>query len=514
MIIVYHQNNRIVKVEAKEENVFSEKKSIAEGLIEIAEKFPNDLIIWSHISLGSYLNVEKIDEIFHQNKIMASYNLSPNNFISDSIGYVDSLPSIKINKEVSYPTWMMSSNVGGIHATSLLLLKDQIEKDANFDYFLNSIAKLGMPLGLLCYSEPKLLKDCSEIFPKHKNDKYLLFRFVKQHYKTRWLYLLFLDLLLYKRTLAIFPFLMCFFQKNRYLNEDTFHKIEVTSKNKVIEEGTIDVIIPTIGRKKYLYDTLKDLSVQTYLPLNIIVVEQNPVQDSITELDYILNEHWPFQIKHIFTHQTGACNARNLALKEVKSEWVFMADDDIRIEQDFLDQAFRIIEKEGFEQITLGCYQPDYSSHKKINQKFQWGSFGSGCSIVKTKNIKTLSYNMSFEFGYGEDGDFGMQLRNLGYDILYSPQPEILHLKAPIGGFRTKHIMAWANEKIQPKPSPTVMLYKVLHLTQEQIDGYRTILFFKYYRVQKVKNPIQYYFNYKKQWLQSLYWVNKLNAIK
>lgn len=514
MIIVYHQNNRIVKVEAKTKDVFSEKKSIAESLIEIAEKFPNDLIIWSHISLEPYLNIEKINEIFHQDKVMASYNLAPNNFISDSIGYVDSSPFFKINKKASYPTWMMSSNVGGINASILLLLKNQIKTDENFDYFLNSIAKLGMSLGLLCYSDPKLLKDCTEIFPKHKDDKYLLFKFVKQHYKTRWVFLLFLDLFLYKRTWAICPFLMCFFQKNRHLNEDTFHQIETKSKNIVIEEGTIDVIIPTIGRKKYLYDTLKDLSVQTFLPLNIIIVEQNPVEDSITELDYILNENWPFQIKHVFTHQTGACNARNVALKEVKSEWVFMADDDIRIEPDFLEKTFLVIEKEGFEQITLGCYQPDYPSHKKINQKIQWGSFGSGCSIVKVKNIKTLSYNMSFEFGYGEDGDFGIQLRNLGHDILYSPQPEILHLKAPIGGFRTKHIQAWADEKVQPKPSPTVMLYKVLHLTQEQIDGYCTILFFKYYRVQKIKNPIRYYSSYKKQWKKSQFWANKLNTKK
>ncbi|MDQ6529635.1 glycosyltransferase family A protein [Flavobacterium sp. LHD-85] len=512
MIIVYHQNNKIVKVGAKTKNVFSEKKSIAKNLIEIAEEFPQDLIIWSHISLEFYLNVEKIDEIFHQEKIMASYNLSPNNFISDTIGYVDSSPFLKINKEVSYPTWMMSSNVGGIHASILLLLKNQIKIDPNFDYFLNSIARLGMSKGLLCYSDPKLLKDCPQIFPKYKEDKNLLFRFVKQHYKTRWIFLLFLDLFLYKRILAVFPFLMCFFYKKRYLKTDTFHNIKTESKNKVIKEGTIDVIIPTIGRKKYLYDTLKDFSLQTFLPINIVIVEQNPVPETITELDYILNENWPFKIIHIFTHQTGACNARNLALKEVKSEWVFMADDDIRIEADFLEETFQVIKKEGFEQITLGCYQPDYSSHKKIKQKFQWGSFGSGCSIVKTENIKTLSYNMSFEFGYGEDGDFGMQLRNLGYDIIYSPQPEILHLKAPIGGFRTKHILAWANEKIQPKPSPTVMLYKVLHLTQEQIDGYRTVLFFKYYRVQKTKNPIQYYFNYKKQWLQSLYWANKLNS--
>lgn len=514
MIIVYHQNNEIVKVEAKSNHVFSEKKSIAESLIEIAKKFPQDLIIWTHISLDSYLNVKKIEEIFHHDKIMASYNLSSNNFISDNIGYVELSPFLKINKKVSYPTWMMSSHVGGIHASVLLTLKNQIKLDANFDYFLNSVAKLGMPLGLLCYSDPNLLQDYPEIFPEHKNNKTLFFRFVKQHYKGRWTFLLFLDLLLYQRTFAIFPFLLSFFYKRRYLQTDVFNKIKIKSKNKVIEKGTIDVIIPTIGRKKYLYDTLKDLSLQTFLPGNIVIVEQNPVQGSITELDYILNEDWPFQIKHIFTHQTGACNARNLAIKEVKSEWIFMADDDIRIESDFLEKTFQIIKKEGIEQITLGCYHFDYPLKKKIKQKFQWGSFGSGCSIVKTKNIKTLSYNMSFEFGYGEDSDFGMQLRNLGHDILYSPKPEIVHLKAPIGGFRTKHILAWANEKVQPKPSPTVMLNKVLNLTQKQIQGYRTVLFFKYYKVQKIKNPIRYYLNYKKQWSQSLYWANILNAKK
>ncbi|KAF2342009.1 glycosyltransferase family 2 protein [Flavobacterium tistrianum] len=512
MIIVYHQNNKIVKVEAKTKNVFFGSKSIAENLIEIAEKFPQDLIIWCHISLESYLNIEKFNEIFHQNKIMVSYSLSPNSFISNNIGYIDSSPFLKINKEVSYPTWIMSSHVGGIHASILLLLKNQIKADPNFDYFLNSIAKLGMPLGLLCYSNPELLKDCFEVFPKYKDDKSLLFRFAIQHYKTRWIFLLFLDLFLYKKTLAVFPFLMCFFYKKRFLKTDTFQEVKTESNNKVIEKRTIDVIIPTIGRKKYLFDTLKDLSLQTFLPTSIIIVEQNPIQDSITELDYIVNEEWPFQIKHIFTHQTGACNARNLAMKEVRSEWVFMADDDIRIEADFLEETFKIIKKEGVEQITLGCYQPDYPLDKKIKQKFQWGSFGSGCSIVKAENIKTLSYNMSFEFGYGEDSDFGMQLRNLGHDILYSPKPEILHIKAPTGGFRTKHILAWAEEKIKPKPSPTVMLNKILNFTQEQIEGYRTVLFFKYYKVQKIRNPLRYYSSYKKQWSKSQYWANKLNA--
>jgi hypothetical protein len=35
-------------------------------------------------------------------------------------------------------------------------------------------------------------------------------------------------------------------------------------------------------------------------------------------------------------------------------------------------------------------------------------------------------------------------------------------------------------------------------------------LFFKYYKHQKHKNPIQYYKMFQKQWNQSLFWANQL----
>jgi GT2 family glycosyltransferase len=122
-----------------------------------------------------------------------------------------------------------------------------------------------------------------------------------------------------------------------------------------------------------------------------------------------------------------------------------------------------------------------------------------------------VRFNRALEFGYGEDGDFGMQLRNQGCDVLYLPEPEILHLKAPIGGFRTKPVLQWQNDNIQPKPSPTIMLYKILHNTSVQINSYKTTLFFKYYRLQKIKNPVLYYINFQKQWERSVFWANELN---
>ncbi len=52
--------------------------------------------------------------------------------------------------------------------------------------------------------------------------------------------------------------------------------------------------------------------------------------------------------------------------------------------------------------------------------------------------LEQIKFDIAFEHGFGEDGDFGMQIRNLGEDIGYISECNILHLKAPVGGFRTK----------------------------------------------------------------------------
>lgn len=511
MIVVYHQNNKVKEIIRDGQNLDFSAKKISDVLIEIALANPDEFLIWCIFDLKPHLNLSALSGVFHHKKIMATYNPFTNSLLCDAIGYVEETPFIKINKKVSYPTWQMSSCVGGIHASVLLELRKSISGGDNFEYFLHSIAKLAMNNGLLCSSEPLLLNGVFNQEINKKASLFVLFRFVKQHYKTRWIFLLFLNLFLYERKVAVFPVIFSLFYSNRTLDKKELNLIEVQSSKRIIEEETVDVIIPTIGRKEFLYDILKDFSVQTHLPKKIIIVEQNPNLESVSELDYLQNESWPFEIKHIFTHQAGACNARNLALAETKQEWVFMADDDIRIKKSFLKEAFTQLNKFGLDEITFGCYDSAYDFNKKYHSNMQWEAFGSGCSIVKRQCLENLKYRKGFEFGYGEDTDFGMQLRNKGVDIMYFPEPEILHLKAPIGGFRTKPVLEWQNDKIQPKPSPTVMLYKILHFSKEQINGYRTVLFFKFYKLQPIKNPIQYFSYFKKQWKQSLYWANQLN---
>ncbi|MBI9042238.1 glycosyltransferase family 2 protein [Lutibacter sp.] len=511
MIIIYHKNKNVSKIvsESNGNIPFPLKKSIAFILKAVASQFPEELIVWCHEWYKDNLNSADLPNYFHHHKMILSFNPTDHHYFSSTMGYVEQSPFMNINKLVRYPTWQMSSAVGAIHASVLLALKKEITPTQDFDYFLNSFAKLSMPKGLFCYSEPNLLQG-EYVKQAPKSSRMTVYKFVKQHYKLRWLFLLFLNELIFEKKCSVIPFIVALFYTSNRKVEVDLDKISIESSLKTLETATIDVIIPTIGRKAYLYDVLCDLRKQTHLPKNVIIVEQNPLEDSVSELDYLTNENWPFEIKHTFTHQAGACNARNIALREIESEWVFFADDDIRFDNKFISMAMNNMSSIGVEVASFACIQ----QHEIVpfTNYFQWNSFGSGCSIAKSTSIEQCKFEVGYEFGFGEDADFGMQLRKLGVDIYYLPSPYISHLKAPIGGFRTKPTLLWSDEIIQPKPSPTVMLFNLKHNTIEQLKGYKTILFFKYYKVQKIKNPITYFFSLHQQWNKSIFWANELMA--
>jgi GT2 family glycosyltransferase len=250
------------------------------------------------------------------------------------------------------------------------------------------------------------------------------------------------------------------------------------------------------------------LSKQTLLPSQVIIIEQNPHQDSSSELDYLKHNSWPFNVVHEFTNQTGACKARNLALSKVKASYGFFADDDIRIGKNVLKEAIDRMVLYKWQVATLSCLQKDEEELSK--QDKQWSSFGSGCSFFETKALQGVQFDLALEHGFGEDIDFGMQIRNKGIDVVYFPNINIIHLKAPIGGFRTKFEFPWDKETTPPKPSPTIMYNRKKNTTKQQVLGYKTVLFFKYYKVQKIKNPLRYLNHFKKQWDKSVYWANKL----
>jgi len=510
MIIIYHQSEKVTNLENLDAADDFIGMSLSQCILKLAKDFPDEILAWCREDYKNQFDSEKIPSLFNHHQLLLSYHVDGNSFLDKYIGYVEDSNFIKVNKSVRYSTWQMSSDAGATHASVLNKAFSQ-NLSEGFSYLLNSFAKKAAPLGLFCYSEPALFK--GPVLPKQISQKTsisLLFKFVKQHYRTSWIFILFFNLMIYEKKFPVAAFLKSILYQKRKL--DTNFNVKIVNKPGFQVIPTIDVIIPTIGRKKYLYDFLKDLSKQTILPTNVIIIEQNAIPGTESELDYLVNEQWPFQIKHTLSHQPGACRARNFALNQRSSEYVFFADDDIRIAPNCIEEIIKQMTAFHVQAVTVNCMQA--KDVQKYTNVFQSSFFGSGCSIVKSDAIGDSRFSMAYEFGFGEDNDFGMQLRNKGYDVIYLPNPIILHLKAPVGGFRIKMVSPWNGDSVEPKPSPTVMLFYLKYYTNQQLAGYKTILFFKYYGLQSIKNPIKYYRSFRKRWNKSITWANQLKDSK
>lgn len=511
MIIIYHNKSKVTKIVSTGTPNFSNEINlkIVQTLLSLADKFKDEILIWCQESEKENLNIAEIENLFHHKKLLFSYNPTSNNYFDTRLGYVEDSIYIRINKVIKYPTWQMSSRVGAVHASVINACKKDLNERDNFDYFLSSFAKRAMAKGLFCYSEPKLLLQKRSLELNTKLNLQELFKFTKQHYKVQWVFLLFFNIFLFEHGFPLLPFLTSLFYKRRKFNSELLNQIPIESSKMIIEQGTIDVLIPTIGRRDYLLDVLNNLASQTHLPKNVIIIEQNPLANSQSDLDYIKNKKWPFTIKHQFIHQAGACNARNIALKLIESEFTFFADDDIIFGNDLLENTLKTFQNTGNEALLIAIHLQSQTIIQDVPKQFP--IFGTSHAFVKSSSFKGLKFNMGFEFGYGEDADFGMQLRNRGFDVLYISTATILHLKAPMGGFRTKPILQWQDDKIQPKPSPTIMLYKLLYDTKEQTQNYKSTVFIKNLNKSFLLNPFKYIKVFRQKWNRSVYWAKELN---
>ncbi|UJH92504.1 glycosyltransferase family 2 protein [Antarcticibacterium sp. 1MA-6-2] len=324
MILLVHKRAANITEVWKGTERINFSKDLCQCFWQLAEEFPDEVIVWVEEDIFPFFRPEGLQDILAHNRVMLSYAVKTK-FLSGEIGFVDQLPFINIKSGVKYPTWRMSSDVGGIKAATLLKFKKHFLNIIDFNYLLNSIAKVGQQNGLFCYSHPGLVKSTVESKPVATAGTKHLFSFVYQHYNTIWLFVLFFCMLKYEKKFPLWSLFGSFFNTKFFGKEVDLLKTEKRPDNLTEDIlKKIDVIIPTIGRPEYLKQVVGDLSQQTLLPERVIIVEQQPEANVGSELDDFLKKEWPFQVVHIFTHRTYSMMARNKALKKVKSEWIFL----------------------------------------------------------------------------------------------------------------------------------------------------------------------------------------------
>lgn len=139
--------------------------------------------------------------------------------------------------------------------------------------------------------------------------------------------------------------------------------------------------------------------------------------------------------------------AYNAGVKKSKGEYVLFTASDVELKEDMLDQLVELLDKNNEIAQAAPKYY-NYFDRKKIDLAGTWlsrsfysGTFKNdtlgnkiieipymGTGLVRMSVLKKLGYLFDCDyFIYGEDVDFGMRIRLLGYKIIYIPSSIVYH---------------------------------------------------------------------------------------
>lgn len=295
--------------------------------------------------------------------------------------------------------------------------------------------------------------------------------------------------------------------RKHYAQRSDFPKVSPRKLVEVQGSPTVSYIIPTMLRQEYTVTLLDDLSKQTYLPTQVVVVDATPPEKR-DETMY-QDKEYPFEVQFHWQTTKGSCRARNEAIGRCTGDYIIFGDDDIRIPPNFVEGHLRLLQTynagacNGLD-IRADHQQQDLDDlQEKLTEMdaTRWyvgaaTSYSNANSCVRREHVIALEGNdTNYDGGYGEDSDFGISLTKLGVPVLHNPFSANLHLKPPAGGYRfwgsqaklmgkKRKRQPWELDHpvryLRPVPSPTIMYQLYKQFSARQRTEYRYKYFIRY----------------------------------
>lgn len=196
---------------------------------------------------------------------------------------------------------------------------------------------------------------------------------------------------------------------------------------------TVSILAPTLNRYPYLVNELKQLSVQTILPHEVLITDQTNIEErktlSITEYPKLNIQHYPQQEK-------GQCIAWNKLLTEATGEYVlFFGDDADHITPDFIEKLLHTAQKFNADMVAsnvieIGTPEQPINPHYYVSDTFP-------ITLIRKDVLDKTGYmDMFFNKNIRADQDLAMRCHLYGTLMIFNPSATIHHHRAPVGGLR------------------------------------------------------------------------------
>ena len=224
------------------------------------------------------------------------------------------------------------------------------------------------------------------------------------------------------------------------------------------------VIIPNLNGRELLPDCLNSLRVQTFKNFEIILVDNNSTDGS---LSYVNNDFSKVKIIK-FKKNHGFAKAINEGVRLSKAEFVLFLNNDTKVDKNWLSNLIRCAEKHP-EVISVNSKILNFYNRKLvdgvgilINEVGQAKSIGwqekdsgqynreqyifcatGGASLFRRKDFIGVGYFDERFFMYSEEVDFAFRAQFLGYKSIYCPDAVAFHKHKATAKRFPQHIEYW-----------------------------------------------------------------------
>jgi GT2 family glycosyltransferase len=220
------------------------------------------------------------------------------------------------------------------------------------------------------------------------------------------------------------------------------------SKEKIIEnnESFTSVIILNYNGGKDLFECLESIHKTTDCRYEVILIDNNSIDESHIKG----KERFP-KIKLIKNDENIGMAARNIGIKNAKSDYIVFLDSDTIVEKDWLKSLIESYKKHG-----EGLYQPKilekqnrdiisscgnminifgfgFARNRGKKDSIQFNEFSKigytsgACTFSSLNTIKKIGDIDDIFFAYHDDLEYGWRASLLGINSFFEPKSKIYH---------------------------------------------------------------------------------------
>ncbi len=212
-------------------------------------------------------------------------------------------------------------------------------------------------------------------------------------------------------------------------------------KHKAIPK-TVSVLAPTLDRYSYLKNELDQLSVQTIMPLEVLVTDQT---DDARRQTLDANEYKLINLRWFPQSEKGQCIAWNKLIEEAKGEYLlFLGDDADNITPDFIEKLLGTAQYYDADMVASNVIELGLPP-KPVNPFFYMSDTFPITLIKKEVVVKAGGMDMFFNRNIRADYDLALRCHQKGALMVFDSSALIDHHRAPVGGLRTYKARAVTN---------------------------------------------------------------------